>query len=98
MTVQPERPKGQGPPNAAPNKHRFLVRNQKGSKMAVIAYTNGLQINGREDKYGRQDQFVAYWDVRVGDEVCCPEGVIVPGGGPLVVIEVVDDGNDPAEN
>ena len=60
--------------------------------MAVIAYTNGLQINGR------QDQFVAGWDVRVGDEVCCPDWVIVPGGGPLVVIEVVDDGNDPAEN
>ena len=61
--------------------------------MAVIAYTNGLQINGR------QDQFVAGWDVRVGDEVCCPDWVIVPGGGPLIVTEVVDDGNDPtAEN
>ena len=62
--------------------------------MAVIAYTNGVQINN-----GRQDQLVAGWDVRVGDEVSRPEWVIVPGGGPLVVIEVVDDGNDPtAEN
>lgn len=61
--------------------------------MAVIAYTNGVQINGR------QDQFVAGWDVRVGDEVSRPEWVIVPGGGPLVVTEVVADGNDPtAEN
>ena len=58
--------------------------------MAVIAYTNGVNINN-----SRQDQFVAGWDVRVGDEVCGPKWVIVPGGGPLVVIEVVDDSNDP---
>ena len=59
--------------------------------MAVIAYTNGLLRNGS------RDQFVAGWDVRVGDEVSRPEWVIVPGGGPLVVTEVVDDGNAPEQ-
>lgn len=60
--------------------------------MAVIAYTNGVQVNN-----GRQDQFVAKWNMRVGDEVCCPKWVIVPDGGPLVIIELVDDGNEPEQ-
>lgn len=59
--------------------------------MAAIAYTNGVQING--SKY----QFVAGWGVQVGEEIRCPDWVTVPGGGPLVVTEVVADGNEPEQ-
>jgi hypothetical protein len=57
--------------------------------MATIAYTNGVM------KSGTTYQIVAHWYVVPGDEICCPDWVTVPGGGPLVVTEVVADGNDP---
>lgn len=58
--------------------------------MASIAYTNGTLRNGS------RFQFVACWDVKVGEEVQQPEWVAVPDGQKLVVTEVLPDGNDPA--
>lgn len=56
--------------------------------MAYVVRTNGLLSNGRPY------QFVAHWDVAVGDEIQQPEWVAVPDGQRLVVVEVLPDGNE----
>lgn len=58
--------------------------------MAYIVHTNGRLSNG--SPY----QFVAHWDIAVGDDVQQPEWVAAPDGQKLVVTEVLPDGNDPA--